>query len=968
MQMLRFIEPYKKDCPEGIKAILNERIHLLFATSAKQLIFGYSLAIVLAAGFLKVLPVSVVLKWLLPLTVVYIARYYLVASYKKQQVLRSYSNTNHLKTLPRSFYFPKIWLYRYRLSAFVGGLSWGMAGWWLFMPDSYIYLNLLFYALSGMTVAILLAMALDLISAILFMVVMWSPLLINFFISNQAYSSTATQMLILFLIFAVFFINHSAKKLIENIYIKHNADKREALMQKLITHNQLQFERSPLAMIEWNLDFTVNLWNPAAESMFGYNAQEISGCKGEILVVESARKQVNKIWSSLITESKITRQPFQVSMKIHNDFGNTSINQNVRKDGELIICEWNNTLLTDETGQVYGVSSIVEDITDRELYKTSIEEQRHLALSLVNSSTQAIFVLNPQHEVIVWNDACAALTQLPASEVLGTRNHWRGFYHAPRPCLSDFLFDSTLDITKYYASVKTSELITGGLSSEAWLSNLKGHRFYLQFEAAPVFDVQGKLIAVVETLHDLTRFKLAEHEIHDLAYFDPLTNLPNRRQLIEKIQRLQAESEQNHQHLAFIFVDLDNFKLVNDSLGHSTGDQLLVTCSQRLLNCVRAEDTVVRLGGDEFVLVIGGLSTHFEKAVQQAEIIAKKVLVALEAPYHIQAMQHSVTGSLGLYLTQGQEMDADEIMKNADTALYLAKDSGKNTYRFYDAKMQAKANKKIQLINDLRLDTACSQLILFYQAQVRDHKVIGAEALIRWEHPNLGMLLPIHFMPLAEATELIYSIGRWILQSACNQLQAWSLEPSKKHLSLAVNISSKQFRLKHFVEEVIDTVKTTKINPTLLELEITETLLMDDMADAIQKIQRLKQHGIRFAMDDFGTGYSSLAYLRELPLDQIKIDKSFIDNITVNKSDVNIVQTIIAMANNLNMSVIAEGVETLAQQDQLKQLGCNTFQGFLYSKPCDIVGFQRFCNEMNLETHHEEFKQKEASLKHYLPN
>ena len=244
-------------------------------------------------------------------------------------------------------------------------------------------------------------------------------------------------------------------------------------MQKLISHNQLQFQRSPLAMIEWNLDFTVRLWNPAAEEIFGFSAIEILGRKGEFLVVESARKQLNKLWSSLIKESKITRQPFQVSMKVHNNFGNTSINQNIRKDGELIICEWNNTLLSDEAGQLYGVSSIVEDITEREAARALIEEQHQLALSLVNSSTQSIFVLNPQHEVIVWNDACATLTQLPAIKVLGTRNHWQGFYKEARPCPSDFIIDSSLDITKYYGAVKISKLITGELSSEAWLNNLK---------------------------------------------------------------------------------------------------------------------------------------------------------------------------------------------------------------------------------------------------------------------------------------------------------------------------------------------------------------------------------------------------------------------------------------------------------------------------------------------------------------
>jgi diguanylate cyclase (GGDEF)-like protein len=386
---------------------------------------------------------------------------------------------------------------------------------------------------------------------------------------------------------------------------------------------------------------------------------------------------------------------------------------------------------------------------------------------------------------------------------------------------------------------------------------------------------------------------------------------------------------------------MDNFKVLNDTLGHDKGDLLLKQVAQRLESCMREGDTVARLGGDEFVVMLEDLSEHALDAAAQTEVIGNKILTALNQPYQLAMHECHSTPSIGATLFNSHEQSIDELLKQADIAMYQAKSSGRNTLRFFDPQMQASISARVALEADLRLALAENQFKLYYQPQVcHNRQVIGAEVLIRWQHPLRGLVSPADFIPLAEETGLILHIGQWVLETACAQIKIWEGSVHNRHLQLAVNVSARQFRQVNFVEEVTHALQRNAINPDRLKLELTESLVLDDIHDSVRKMNALREVGVHFSMDDFGTGYSSLAYLTQLPLDQLKIDRSFIHNIGLKTTDAVIVQTIIGMANNLGMEVIAEGVETEAQRIFLEQHGCQVCQGYLFSKPIPIEQFE----------------------------
>lgn len=923
------------------EAVYAERVNVIFNSGILQIWVSALLAIILTLVLSKSIALPSLMAWLVPFLIVLGIRLLLPYRYAKLNALQS----------AVSFVSAKKWLIAFRASAFFGGLAWGMVAWLFYQAQFSNVDNLITYTLGGISIGLLAVMALDFASVALYLAGIWSPMLIKTLLLKAPFFMTLALMLTLFLVFVLLLTRGITKNLVENIRFKLEAMNSEKAVKKLLKQSQLQFERSPLASIQWDLDFNVVQWNTAAETMFGYTLEQAIGKKGFFLAAEDERKKVKKMWADLMNIGKrLSPTQFMSSSMMSNQLGNTAMLRNWTQDDHERVCEWHNAVLLDADNKVIGVTSQVQDVTLKEHAKSDLERQRKFATDMLGASTSPLFVISPTHEVIIWNDACVALTGTSAEEVLGTKQHWRGFYENARPCLADFVIDSHLDATEYYQHpIKPSALIPNGIVAEGWF-NKDGRRIYLVIEAAPVFDAEGQLMAVVESLQDITRFKLAENEIFDLAYYDPLTNLPNRRMLVEKIQKLQSVTDEDPQYIAFIFIDLDNFKLINDTMGHNAGDQLLMYCAQRLLSCVRSEDTVVRLGGDEFVLIIADLSMQLDKAQAQAAQIAQKVLFSLEKPYNISAQQHLVTASLGIFVTKGQDVREDEIMRYADTALYQAKDFGKNTFRFYDAQLHEHTQKRMSLMSDLIDAVPNKQLMLYYQPQVENAgngiKLIGAEALIRWQHPTLGMVPPVQFIPLAETTDIINTIGEWVLIEACNQLNAWSKTPATAALELSVNVSAKQFKNKNFVDNLLSVLELSKANPNLLKLEITESIMMRDIQEAIDKIHLLKAYGIRFSMDDFGTGYSSLSYLRQLPLDQIKIDKSFIDQLNDPEGSMDIVQTIIAMAENLNLDIIAEGVEKREQQVVLARLGCHKYQGYLFGKPVICAEFDALAVEM----------------------
>jgi diguanylate cyclase (GGDEF)-like protein/PAS domain S-box-containing protein len=434
--------------------------------------------------------------------------------------------------------------------------------------------------------------------------------------------------------------------------------------------------------------------------------------------------------------------------------------------------------------------------------------------------------------------------------------------------------------------------------------------------------------------------------LQSLATSDPLTGLPNRRLLLDRLKQALASSARNGREGALLFIDLDNFKTLNDTLGHDIGDILLQQVAQRLESCIREGDTVARLGGDEFVVMLEDLSEKELEAAAQTKAVGEKILVSLNQPYMLDTHEYRNSPSIGATLFSDHQQSIDELLKQADIAMYQAKKDGRNTLRFFDPQMQETINARVVLESELYKALENRQFHLYYQIQVSGIQAdgslrpLGAEALIRWRHPERGLVSPAEFIPLAEETGLILPIGQWVLETACAQIKTWQQDAQTRDIVLAVNVSAKQFRQTSFVIQVQDVIQRHAINPMLLKLELTESLLLEDVEDTIASMNLLKEFGVQFSLDDFGTGYSSLQYLKRLPLDQLKIDRSFIRDLASDNGDRAIVRTIIAMAHSLSLNIIAEGVETEEQRQLLLNKGCIHYQGYLFSKPIPIEQFE----------------------------
>jgi diguanylate cyclase (GGDEF)-like protein/PAS domain S-box-containing protein len=473
---------------------------------------------------------------------------------------------------------------------------------------------------------------------------------------------------------------------------------------------------------------------------------------------------------------------------------------------------------------------------------------------------------------------------------------------------------------------------------------------FLKIDGTPIdVEVQSRTIlyqgspAFQVAMRDITSQKAAQEQIQTLAFFDPLTALPNRRLLLDRLQQTLTGTGRHRRQGALLLVDLDNFKDINDALGHVQGDLVLQQVAKRLGTCVRDRDTVARVGADEFAVLLADLDKDPLEAAMQVEVIGHKILDALKQPYQFNAAEMSCTASIGITLFGEHRDDNVEALKRAEMAMYQAKAQGRNTLRFFDPKMQSVVNSRVAMEASLRDAVGKNQLVLHYQSQVTDQgQVTSVEALLRWLDPNRGMVSPAEFIPMAEETGLILPIGNWVLETACKQLAHWASQPGMAHLTVAVNVSAKQFHQRDFVDRVIMTLEHTGAKAHRLKLELTESLLVEDVEGVIAKMNALKARGLTFSLDDFGTGYSSLSYLQRLPLDQLKIDQGFVRDILINPNDAAIAKMVVALADSLGLAVIPEGVETQAQLDFLLSLGCHYFQGYLFSRPLPIDEFEAF--------------------------
>ena len=551
-----------------------------------------------------------------------------------------------------------------------------------------------------------------------------------------------------------------------------------------------------------------------------------------------------------------------------------------------------------------------------------VQEEREAAMrvaAIAFETEEGMMVTDDKAAIIRVNKAFTRLTGYTAEEAIG-RN--------------PSLLKSDRQDAEFFRDMWDKLQRDKSWHGEIWNRRKNGEIYPEWLNITAVVDENGKVTNYVGTFVDFTERKRAENEIHHLAYYDPLCHLPNRRLLLDRLHQAVAASARNRTGGALLFIDLDNFKTLNDTKGHGIGDLLLIEVAKRLHDCVREGDTLARFGGDEFVLLLEGLSSETAHAAQQARGVGEKVLQTLNQPYLLEGNEFHSSSSMGITLFNDYHDNLDDLLKQADTAMYEAKKSGRNTLRFFDPLMQEELEARARIEAGLRSALRNQELKLYYQLQIEHTGLItGAEVLLRWQHPERGLVSPVEFIPLAEETGLILPIGHWVLEQACRQLKAWESSPKHRDMQLAVNVSGRQFRQPDFVENVTAIIEEIGIDPTRLKLELTESIVLDDVADTTSKMQALRSIGLSFSLDDFGTGYSSLAYLTRLPLKQLKIDKSFVQDITVKASDATIVQTIIGMARTLGMEVIAEGVETQQQRDTLEKMGCLFYQGYLYGKP-----------------------------------
>ncbi|NMM77008.1 EAL domain-containing protein [Acidovorax sp. SRB_24] len=570
-----------------------------------------------------------------------------------------------------------------------------------------------------------------------------------------------------------------------------------------------------------------------------------------------------------------------------------------------------NTDLVASTLQIFAARAAAE--LERQQADARIRRQA----SLLDNAKDAILVRDLQHQIRFWNQGAQRMYGWSAAEAQGQS-------------IIALLYDDPLPFERATGVV----LAQGEWTGELVQKHRDGHTLHVEGRWTLVRGEDGQPDSILAINTDISERKETEREIQRLAFYDALTGLPNRMLLIERMQHALADTQRNQQGGALLFIDLDNFKTLNDTLGHDKGDLLLQQVAQRLNTCVRHMDTVARLGGDEFVVMLESLHADPRELALQARGVGEKILATLSAPYALAGYQYRSTPSIGVAPFQGEQHSVGDLLKQADLAMYQAKAAGRNTLRFFDPQMQAVVMARAALESDFRAALAQDQFVLHYQPQV-DHqgRCVGVEALVRWQHPQRGTVPPAEFIALAEETGLILTLGRWVLHTACALLARWHRDPVLSHLTMAVNVSPRQFRHPSFVDDVVRVLAVTGAPSSKLKLELTESQWVEDMDATIATMMALRAYSVGFSLDDFGTGYSNLSYLKRMPLEQLKIDQSFVRDLFTDPNDAAIVNTIIALSESLGLDVIAEGVETPEQRDMLLSAGCLTYQGYLFSPP-----------------------------------
>ena len=685
---------------------------------------------------------------------------------------------------------------------------------------------------------------------------------------------------------------------------------REALLQQI-------FDTSSVAIFLVNNAGVITHANQRMAEMFGHPLHELIG----------------SLYSSHIHPSERVAGQKKMLALLASDIPSVDLERHYwRADGSEFWGHLTGKRCVNAKGEEIGLVGVIADISQRR------QAEEELRIAATTFQIQDGLVVTDTTGVIVRvNRAFTEVSGYSQQEVVGQ---------------TPSILHSGRHDDAFYRNMWAGLLTEGKWQGEIWNKHKDGNVFPVWLTITAVRGVDRRISHYVGAYRDISEHKAAEEAIRNLAFYDPLTALPNRRLLQDRLLQGMAASKRNGMHGALIFIDLDNFKTLNDTLGHDLGDLLLVEVAKRLQRSVREGDTVARLGGDEFVIMLAGLHPVAEEAAAQAEAVGNNIVNALNPPFRVGKHDMRSTPSLGIALFKGHEYSVDELMKRADLAMYQAKAAGRNTLRFFDPPMQAGINARVAMENELFRAIENEEFALYYQPQtdMAGH-ITGLEALIRWHNPQRGLVMPGEFIPVAEESGQILPISHWVLRQACQQLLAWQQHPRLSQLSLAVNVSARQFRLPMFVEEIRNLIRHSGIDPARLRLELTEGALLANINDSIVKMSALQGMGIRFALDDFGTGYSSLAYLKKLPLDQVKIDRSFVRNLLVDADDAALCRAIIMLGHSLDLKIIAEGVETDSQRDFLQAHGCHFAQGYLFARPMPAEELEQWLQQADAAAH-----------------
>lgn len=697
--------------------------------------------------------------------------------------------------------------------------------------------------------------------------------------------------------------------------IERRINEQHELLQRAYTEIS-EREATWHAMLDASLDAVITIdaggrvveFNRAAERLFGHRHDEVLGRDlAECIIPPALRERHRAGLNKMVATGRGTvlnkRQEMAALHADGHEFPVELAIAALPRDGEPLF------------------TGFLRDITERR----HAEHELRVAAAAFESQ-ECMFITDADGVILRVNRAFIETTGYSTEESVGQKPS---------------ILKSGRHDAAFYAAMREALGRDGYWQGEIW-NRRKSGEIYPEWQTiTAVADANGQTTHYVSAFSDITKRKEAEDQIVNLAFYDPLTQLPNRRLLMDRLQQALALGKRTKRQGALLFIDLDQFKTLNDTQGHDVGDMLLVEVAGRLRGCIREGDTAARLGGDEFVVLLENLDADESIAAAQTEAIGEKIRAAIARPYSLKGRDQHSTPSIGITLFQGQSSTAAELLKQADLALYQSKDAGRNTLRFFNHDMQLMLEARTLLEEDLRSALPAGQFILYYQPQMdQAGRMVGAEALIRWKHPKHGLVNPVDFIPLLEENGLIIPVGHWVLETACRQLAAWSSNPATSGLRMSVNVSPRQFRQDDFVEQIRAVLEQTGADPFKLELELTESLVLLDVEDAIEKMRRLKLLNVVFALDDFGTGNSSLSQLKRLPLNQLKIDQSFVRDIATDPGDAAIIQAIITLGTAFGLNVIAEGVENEAQRDFLNRHGCHDFQGFLFGRPVPVNEFE----------------------------